>query len=62
VKSRAFSATYVVEHPVFGEVLFVFDNQHAGGFAATDGFVFFGVKYPPASSTASRAKCSTIVG
>jgi hypothetical protein len=46
VRSRAFSATFVVEHPVFGEVLFVFDNEHAGGFAATDGFVFFGVTYP----------------
>lgn len=45
MKSRAFSATFVVEHPVFGEVLFVFDDRH-GGFAATDGFVFFGVKYP----------------
>jgi hypothetical protein len=39
-------ATFVVEHPVFGEVTFVFDDQHAGGFAATDGFVFFGVTYP----------------
>jgi hypothetical protein len=46
VRSRAFSATFVVEHPVFGEVLFVFDDRDAGGFAATDGFVFFGVEYP----------------
>jgi hypothetical protein len=46
VESRAFSATFLVEHPVFGEVTFVFDDQHAGGFAATDGFVFFGVEYP----------------
>jgi hypothetical protein len=46
VKSRAFSATFVIEHPVFGEVMFVFDDRHAGGFAATDGFVFFGVQYP----------------
>jgi hypothetical protein len=35
-----------VPHPVFGEVTFVFDGEHAGGFAATDGFVFFGVEYP----------------
>jgi hypothetical protein len=46
VKSRALSATFVVEHPAFGEVTFVFDNQRAGGFAVTDGFVFFGVEYP----------------
>ena len=46
MKSRAFSATFVVEHPAFGEVTFVFDDQDAGGFAATDGFVFFGVEYP----------------
>ena len=46
MKSRAFPATFIVEHPVFGEVTFVFDDQHAGGFAATDGFVFFGVEYP----------------
>jgi hypothetical protein len=46
VKSRAFSATFVIEHPVFGEVMFVFDDRQAGGFAATDGFVFFGVEYP----------------
>ena len=38
-------ATFAVEHPVFGEVTFVFD-EHAGGFAVTDGFVFFGVEYP----------------
>jgi hypothetical protein len=46
VKPRASSATLVVEHPAFGEVTFVFDNQYAGGFAVTDGFVFFGVEYP----------------
>lgn len=46
MKSRAFAATLVVEHPVFGEVTFVFDNRYAGGFAVTDGFVFFGVEYP----------------
>jgi hypothetical protein len=45
VKSRAFSARFVVEHPAFGQVTFVFD-QYAGGFAVTDGFVFFGVGYP----------------
>ena len=26
--------------------MFVFDNHNAGGFAVTDGFVFFGVEYP----------------
>jgi hypothetical protein len=46
VKSNALSATFVVEHPAFGEVTFVFDDQDAGGFASTDGFVFFGVEYP----------------
>jgi hypothetical protein len=46
VTSRAFSATFVVEHPAFGPVTFVFDNTLAGGFAITDGFVFFGVEYP----------------
>jgi hypothetical protein len=44
VKSRV-SATFVVEHPAFGQVTFVFD-RYAGGFAVTDGFVFFGVEYP----------------
>ena len=39
--------TFVVEHPAFGEVTFVFDDRHANsGFAATDGFSFFGVEYP----------------
>lgn len=39
--------TFAVEHPVFGTVTFVFDNELANsGFAATDGFVFFGVEYP----------------
>jgi len=47
VKSRAISVTFVVAHPAFGEVTFVFDNQHANsGFAATDGFIFLGVEYP----------------
>jgi hypothetical protein len=45
--SNASEATFVVEHPDFGTITFVFDNQHAdGGFAATDGFVFFGIRYP----------------
>jgi hypothetical protein len=36
-----------VEHPAFGTVTFVFENQFATtGFAATDGFVFLGVAYP----------------
>lgn len=39
--------TFAVEHPIFGTVTFVFDNELANsGFAATDGFVFFGVEYP----------------
>lgn len=46
MKSRASSETVVVEHPVFGEVTFVFDSRYADGFAVTDGFVFFGVEYP----------------
>jgi hypothetical protein len=43
----SFSMTFAVEHPVFGTVTFVFDNELANsGFAATDGFVFLGVEYP----------------
>jgi len=43
----SFQTTSAVEHPVFGTVTFVFDNQLASsGFAATDGFVFLGVEYP----------------
>ena len=36
MKSNALSATFVVEHPAFGEVTFVFDDQDAGGFASLD--------------------------
>jgi hypothetical protein len=47
VNSPAFLVTFVVEHPAFGEVRFAFDDRQANsGFAATDGFVFFGVEYP----------------
>lgn len=39
--------TFVVEHPAFGTITFVFDDLRAdSGFASTDGFVFLGVKYP----------------
>lgn len=39
--------TFVVEHPAFGTITFVFDDQYAdSGFALTDGFVFLGVEYP----------------
>jgi hypothetical protein len=47
VDSSTSSSTFVIEHPAFGEVRFVFDRRDAGsGFAATDGFIFFGVSYP----------------
>jgi len=43
----SFSMTFGVEHPVFGTVTFVFDDELANsGFAATAGFVFLGVEYP----------------
>ncbi len=39
--------TFAVEHPAFGTIAFVFDNELANsGFAGTDGFVFLGVEYP----------------
>jgi len=41
------SRTFVVTHPVFGDVTFVFDSQDAGsGFALTDGFIYLGAEYP----------------
>ena len=47
MESRAFSHVFVVSHPAFGSVTFVFDSQDASsGFAATGGFVYFGVEYP----------------
>ena len=45
--SSAFSGTFVVDHPAFGEVTFVFDRPDASsGFAASKGFVYLGVQYP----------------
>jgi hypothetical protein len=39
--------TFVVDHPAFGKVTFTFRTQDASrGFAATNGFVFFGIAYP----------------
>ena len=39
--------TFIVEHPAFGTITFVFDDPCANsGFALTDGFVFLGEKYP----------------
>jgi hypothetical protein len=39
--------TFAVEHPLFGTVTFVFDDELANsGFAQTDGFTFLGVDYP----------------
>jgi hypothetical protein len=41
------SRTFVVRHPVFGEVTFVFDSRDAAsGFASTDGFIYLGAEYP----------------
>jgi hypothetical protein len=41
------SVTFIVEHPAFGTITFVFDDQCANsGFALTDGFVFLGETYP----------------
>jgi hypothetical protein len=45
--SRAFSGTFVVNHPAFGKVTFVFDSLDANsGFATTEGFIYLGVEYP----------------
>lgn len=39
--------TFTVEHPAFGTITFVFDDQCANsGFALTDGFIFLGETYP----------------
>ena len=47
MQSRASSRSFVVDHPTFGEVTFVFDSGSAtGGLAVTDGFSYFGVEYP----------------
>jgi hypothetical protein len=41
------AVTFIVEHPAFGTITFVFDDPCANsGFALTDGFVFLGEKYP----------------
>jgi hypothetical protein len=45
--SVSFSETFVVDHPAFGNVTFVFDSHDASsGFAASEGFIYLGVRYP----------------
>lgn len=47
VDSKSLPVRFDVDHPAFGRVTFVFDDRYAtGGYAATDGFIFFGVAYP----------------
>jgi hypothetical protein len=45
----------VVDHPAFGKVTFVFDDARGeSGFAATEGFVYFSVRYPSFSFSFAR--------
>jgi hypothetical protein len=47
IDSHALSGPFVVEHPAFGKVTFAFDDAGGdSGFAATEGFVYFSIRYP----------------
>jgi hypothetical protein len=55
VDSHGFSTPFLVDHPAFGKVTFVFDDSRGdSGFAATEGFVYFGVRYPSFSFSFQR--------
>ncbi|HEX3456982.1 MAG TPA: hypothetical protein VHR97_03425 [Candidatus Baltobacteraceae bacterium] len=45
--SCAAAETFVVDHPAFGNITFVFDGLDvSSGFAASEGFVYLSVQYP----------------
>jgi hypothetical protein len=51
----ALSGPFVVEHPAFGKLTFAFDDPGAdSGFAATEGFVYFSIRYPGFSFSFQR--------
>jgi hypothetical protein len=53
--SDAFTGPFVVDHPAFGKVTFVFDDaRRDSGFAATEGFEYFSVSYPGFSFSFQR--------
>ena len=55
VDSHGFSTPFLVDHPAFGKVTFVFDDSRGdSGFAATEGFVYFSVRYPSFSFSFQR--------